>query len=165
MLFGSNRDFNLLVNINRELLKDIVEQEILYYKFSIKDTEVNIYGEGLVKSFLEPLKLNCLITRGDQVVAVDEFGPDLTRDVQFALLRRDLEEINVVPEVGDILNWREDYYVVDNVRENQLFMGRDKSYNLTDYGSQFGTSVSLILETHMTRREQTGITFAQNEEY
>jgi hypothetical protein len=165
MLFGSNRDFNLLVNINRELLKDIVEQEILYYKFSIKDTEVNIYGEGLVKSFLEPLKLNCLITRGDQVVAVDEFGPDLTRDVQFALLRRDLEEINVVPEVGDILNWQEDYYVVDNVRENQLFMGRDKSYNLTDYGSQFGTSVSLILETHMTRREQTGITFAQNEEY
>jgi len=165
MLFGSNRDFNLLVNINRELLKDIVEQEILYYKFSIKDTEVNIYGEGLVKSFLEPLKLNCLITRGDQVVAVDDFGPDLTRDVQFALLRRDLEDVNVVPEVGDILNWQEDYYVVDNVRENQLFMGRDKSYNLTDYGSQFGTSVSLILETHMTRREQTGITFAQNEEY
>jgi|TARA_R110001592_G_scaffold12579_2_gene59640 hypothetical protein len=165
MLFGSNRDFNLLVNINRELLKDIVEQEILYYKFSIKDTEVNIYGEGLIKSFLEPLKLNCLITRGDQVVAVDDFGPDLTRDVQFALLRRDLEDVNVVPEVGDILNWQEDYYVVDNVRENQLFMGRDKSYNLTDYGSQFGTSVSLILETHMTRREQTGITFAQNEEY
>ena len=67
MLFGSNRDFNLLVGINRELLKDIVEQEILYYKFNIEDTEVNIYGEGLTKSFLEPLKLNCLITRGDQV--------------------------------------------------------------------------------------------------
>ena len=30
MLFGSNRDFDLLVQINRELLKDIVEQEILY---------------------------------------------------------------------------------------------------------------------------------------
>ena len=165
MLFGSNRDFNLLVNINRELLKDIVEQEILYYKFSIKDTEVNIYGEGLVKSFLEPLKLNCLITRGDQVVAVDDFGPDLTRDVQFALLRRDLEDVNVVPEVGDILNWQEDYYVVDTIRENQLFLGRDKSYNLSSYGSQFGTSISLILDCHMTRREQTGITFAQNQEY
>ena len=29
MLFGSNRDFDLLVSINRELLKDVVEQEIL----------------------------------------------------------------------------------------------------------------------------------------
>ena len=165
MLFGSNRDFNLLVGINRELLKDIVEQEILYYKFSIKDTEVNIYGEGLQKAFLEPLKLNCLITRGDQVVATDDFGPDLTREASFALLRRDLEDVSVVPEVGHIINWQEDYYIVDTVRENQLFLGRDKSYNLTDYGSRFGTSVSLILDCHQTRREQTGITFAQNEEY
>ena len=39
MLFGSNKDFNLLVGINRELLKDIVEQEILYYKYNIEDTE------------------------------------------------------------------------------------------------------------------------------
>ena len=165
MLFGSNRDFNLLVGINRELLKDIVEQEILYYKFSIKDTEVNIYGEGLVKSFLEPLKLNCLITRGDQVVTSDEFGPDLSREASFAMLRRDLEDVSVVPEVGDILNWQEDYYMVDTIRENQLFLGRDKSYNLSDYGSQFGTSISLILDCHQTRREQTGITFAQNQEY
>ena len=44
MLFGSNRDFDLLVNINRELLKDIVEQEILYHKLSLEDTDVNLYG-------------------------------------------------------------------------------------------------------------------------
>ena len=165
MLFGSNRDFNLLVGINRELLKDIVEQEILYYKFNIEDTEVNIYGEGLTKSFLEPLKLNCLITRGDQVVTTDDFGPDLSREASFALLRRDLEDVSVVPEVGDILNWQEDYYIVDTIRENQLFLGRDKSYNLSSYGSQFGTSISLSWDCHQTRREQTGITFAQNEEY
>ena len=165
MLFGSNRDFNLLVNINRELLKDIVEQEILFYKLSIKDTEVNIYGEGLIKTFLEPLKLNCLITRGDQVITNDEGGPELTREASFALLRRDLEDVSVVPEVGDIVNWQEDYYMVDTVRENQLFIGRDKSYNLTDYGSRFGTSVSLILDCHQTRREQHGLTFATNEEY
>ena len=59
MLFGSNRDFNLLVNINRELLKDIVEQEILLYKLSASNTDTNIYGEALQKTFLEPVKLNC----------------------------------------------------------------------------------------------------------
>ena len=49
MLFGSNRDFDLLVHINRELLQDIVEQEIGYYKLSLDDTElaylINMYGE------------------------------------------------------------------------------------------------------------------------
>jgi len=151
MLFGSDRDFNLLTKINRELLKDIVEQEVLYYKLSLEDTEINIYGESLSKIFYTPTKLNCLITRGDQVVSTDDFGPDLSREASFAFLREDLTDIQVVPEVGDIVLWHEDYYEVDTVRENQLFVGRDNSYNLTDYGSQFGRSISIIVDCHLTR--------------
>tara|TARA_R100000027_G_C2236552_1_gene90731 strand:- start:63 stop:557 length:495 start_codon:yes stop_codon:yes gene_type:complete len=158
MLFGSNRDFDLLVNINRELLKDVVEQEILYYKLSLDDTISNLYGEALNKIYWEPLKLNCLITRGDQVITTDDFGPDLSREASFAFIRKDLEDVQVVPEVGDILMWHEDYYEVDTVRENQLFVGRDKTYNLSQYGSRFGSSLSIIVDCHQTRRERTGIT-------
>ena len=163
MLFGSNRDFNLLVNINRELLKDIVKQEVLYYKISLDDTEANIYGEALTKNYWSPLKLNCLITRGDQVVTSDDFGPDLNREASFAFIRKDLVDVNVVPEVGDIIIWNEDYYEVDTVRENQLFVGRDSSYNLTNYGSQFGSSLSIIVDCHQTRRERTGIMSTSSE--
>jgi hypothetical protein len=159
MIFGSNRDFDLLVGINRELLSDIVEQEILYYKISLDETEANIYGEALDKTYLEPTKLNCLITRGDQILTVDDFGPDLGRDVSFAFLRKDLEDIQTVPEVGDIVVWSEDFYQVDTVKENQLFLGRDKSYNLTDYGKNFGSSISIIVDCHLTRREATGIEY------
>jgi hypothetical protein len=164
MLFGSNRDFDLLVNINRELLKDIVEQEILYYKISLEDTLSNLYGESLNKSYWEPLKLNCLVTRGDQVITSDDFGPDLSREASFAFIRQDLSDVSVVPEVGDILMWHEDYYEVDTVRENQLFVGRDKTYNLNQYGSRFGSSLSIIVDCHQTRRERTGITH-QMEQY
>jgi len=157
MLFGSNRDFDLLVNINRELLKDIVEQEILYYKIALDEININIYGESLEKSYNTPVKLNCLITRGDQVVDMQDFGPDLNREASFAFLRPDLVDVNVVPEVGDILMWHEDYYEVDTVRENQLFYGRDKSYNLTSYGSRFGSSISIIVDCHLTRADRVGI--------
>lgn len=158
MLFGSNRDFNLLVNINRELVKDIIEQEILYYKLSLEDTIANLYGEATEKSFLEPVKLNCLITRGDQIITTDEFGPDLGREASFAFIRQDLVDVNAVPEVGDIVMWHEDYYEVDTVRENQLFIGRDGSYNLTEYGQNFGSSVSIIVDCHLTRADKVGIT-------
>ena len=164
MLFGSNRDFDLLVNINRELLKDVVEQEILYYKVSLEDTISNLYGEALDKTYWSPLLLNCLITRGDQVITSDDFGPDLSREASFAFIRQDLEDVSVVPEVGDILVWHEDYYEVDTVRENQLFVGRDKTYNLNQYGSRFGSSLSIIVDCHQTRRERTGITH-QMEQY
>jgi len=156
MLFGSNRDFDLLVNINRELLKDIVEQEILIYKLSIADTSTNLYGEALEKTYLEPVKLNCLITRGDQVVDINEFGPDLGRNASFALLRRDLEDIQLVPEVGDIVMWHEDYYEVDLVKENQLFYGRNNNYNI-ERASGYGESISLVLDCHLTRADRVGI--------
>jgi len=158
MLFGSVKDFNLYTGIARELIGNVIEQEILYYKFSLDNTQVNIYGEGMEKVFWTPVKLNCLITRGDQVITDDDFGPDLTRESSFAFIRQDLVDVNVVPEVGDILMWHEDFYEVGTVRENQLFLGRDKSYNLADYGSRFGSSVSLILDCHLTRADKLGIT-------
>ena len=157
MLFGSQKDFNVLTRIGRELLKDIVEQEIGYYKLSLDDTQANIYGEATDKVFLDPIKLNCFITRGDQVIDVDEFGPDLNREASFAFIRQDLVDANTVPEVGDIVFWQEDYYEVDTVRENQLFLGRDSSYNLTNYGSKFGSSESIIVDCHLTRAEKVGI--------
>lgn len=157
MLFGSKKDFNLFVKVNRELLKNVIEQEILYYKLSLEDLEVNLYGEALEKIYREAVKLNCLITRGDQVVTVDDLGPDLGREASFAFLRQDLVDMETVPEVGDIIMWHEDYYEVDTVKENQLFLGKDDSYNLTDYGNRFGSSVSIIVDCHLTRVERTGI--------
>ena len=157
MLFGSNRDFDLLVNINRELLHDLVEQEVLYHKLSLEDTEVNLYGESLAKSFWNAVKLNCLITRGDQVIDIDTFAPDLGREASFVMIRKDLEDKSILPEVGDIIQWQNDFYEVDTVRENRLFLGRDNKYNLSSYGSSYGGSLSIILDTHLTRADRVGI--------
>ena len=157
MLFGSNRDFDLLVNINRELLKDIIEQEVLYHKLSLEDLDTNLYGESLQKSYFENIKLNCLITRGDQVIDIQEFGPDLGREASFAFLREDLKDVNIVPEVGDIIQWHRDFYEVDTVRENQLFLGRDSNYNLASYGNGFGSTISIIVDCHLTRADRVGI--------
>ena len=157
MRFGSTRDFELLINMGQELLHDVVEQEILYHKLSLEDTDVNLYGESLQKSFWQAVKLNCLITRGDQVIDIEEFGPDLGREASFAFLRRDLTNVSVLPEVGDIVQWHNDFYEVDTVRENELFLGRDNSYNLTSYGAGFGSSMSIIVDCHLTRADRVGI--------
>lgn len=161
MIFGSKRDYNLFNRINKELLSNVVEQEVVYYKISLEQTSTNLYGESLSKTYWSPVKLNCLITRGDQVISVDEFGPDLGREASFAFLRTDLESTQVVPEVGDVVQWHNDFYEVDTVRENQLFVGRDNSYNLTEYGDRFGKSISIICDTHLTRADRVGIIPAQ----
>ena len=73
------------------------------------------------------------------------------------MIRQDLVDANTVPEVGDVVMWHEDYYEVDTVRENQLFVGRDSGYNLTNYGFKFGSSVSIIVDCHLTRADRVGI--------
>jgi len=158
MLFGSNRDFDLLVNINRELLKDIIEQEVLYHKLSLEDLDVNLYGEALEKTYWNAIKMYCLITRGDQVYDVQEFGIDLGREASFAFIRQDLVDSSLVPEVGDIVQWQNDFYEVDSVRENTLFLGRNKDYNLSGHASGFGSSVSITVDCHLTREDRVGIT-------
>lgn len=157
MIFGSTSDFSLIRRMNRELLQSVVEQEILYYKIDLENTVVNVYGESVKRNYMVPVKMNCLITRGDQVVTVQDFGPDMTRDTSFAFLREDLVDLSTVPEVGDIIFWQEDYYEVDLVRENQLFLGRDEKYNLTEYGQRFGASISIVVDTHITRRDRVGL--------
>lgn len=157
MIFGSQRDFALLVNINRELLSDIVEQEVLYYKISLEQTQANIYGEAPNKAYWSAVKFNCLIDRGDQQTTSDEFGADSVRDIKFAFLRQDLSDASTFPEVGDIIEWNEDYYEVDNTTENQLLLGKDEHYSLTSYGANYGGSLSIICMTHLTRADKVGI--------
>jgi hypothetical protein len=158
MIFGSQRDFALFTGINRELLSDVIEQEILFYKVSLEQTQANIYGEAMEKVFWSPIKYNCLVQRGDQRSAVDDLGVDIVREVKFNLLRQDLLDTNVEPEIGDIVMWLENYYEIDNITENQLFLGKDNAYSLTQYGNNFGASVSLIFECHLTRADKVGIT-------
>jgi len=157
MIFGSQNDFKLFVGINRELLSDIIEQEVLYHKISLEQTTANIYGEAQDKLFWSPIKLNCLIDRGDQQTTVDDFGVDSIRAVSFKFLRQDLLDANTFPEVGDIVQWNEDFYEVDNTTENQLFLGKDENYALTNYGPNFGGTLSIICICHLTRADKVGL--------
>lgn len=157
MIFGSYRDFKLLEQINQELLHDIVEQEVLYYKPSLENSATNIYGESTQKIFYEPVKINCLIERNEMVRQDIGDLPDVGRNTNFLLLRKDLVTLNLVPEMGDVVEWNKDFFEVDLVKEHQLFLGRFKDYQLTEYGKEFGSSLSILLSAHLTRGDRMGI--------
>jgi len=156
-LFGSQRDFKLFAGINRELLSDVMEQEILYYKISLADTQANIYGEALEKTFMAPVKLNCRIESQQGSTDDSEFGSDYSKLVDYYFLREQMVDANVVPEVGDIVMWHENYYEIDTVIENQFFVGRDNNYQLESRNDKFGASIGILCKTHMTRADRVGI--------
>lgn len=156
-LFGSVRDALMQIGVAQEFVGNVVTQQIGYYKIILPQSQPNVYGEALVKDYIGPILLNCLIVRGDFTTVTDSFGPDTRRSVDFRFLKVNLEAANVVPEIGDIIMYNEIYYEVDNTNENQYFLGKDPAYTYSNGLQNFGTSFSIICNTHMTSPERLGI--------
>lgn len=157
-LFGSSRDVATMKLFTREILEDIVSQEIGYYKIQLGDTVVNVYGESAKKYFIGPVLIPCLIVRGDLSVASSDFGPDVDRKNEFRFFKDHLIEANIVPEVGDYIMHNELYYEVDNVNENKFILGKDPDYSYSSATENFGQSYSIILNTHLSSPDKLGIT-------
>ena len=156
-LYGRNKDVLLFQGLNTELLHRIIEQQVGYYKPKLDSTPANIYGEAQNKTWIGPVLIKCLLDRGDQTSLNDDFGVDRNRTLSARFFRKDLTDANVVPEIGDVILWNEDYYEVDNLVENQLVVGKDPSYPYSDTVDDFGSSHSIIVECHYTRPERIGL--------
>jgi len=156
-LFGGSRDVSLFHNLNKELINDIIQTEIAYYKFALEQTKANVYGEAPGKNYYEPLKIACLIDRKDQEWSSDDFGSDVKQTIGFKFLKDELKYINLIPEIGDILLFRNNFYEVDSKIENQLIMGRDKDYAISKETIDHGESFSVLINAHISRVEKLNL--------
>ncbi len=149
-LFGGSRDISLFNTLSKELINDIIQTEVGYYKFVIERTTSNVYGESAGKVYYEPVRIAGLIDRKDQTWTTEDFGPDVTQNIDFKFLKDELITINLIPEVGDILLFRNNFYEVNGRVENQLILGKDPDYAISTGATDFGNSHSIILQTHIS---------------
>ena len=156
-LFGGSRDISLFHSLNKELINDIIQTEIAYYKFALEQTKINVYGEAPGKQYFEPLKIACLIDKQDQDWSVDDFGPNVNQSIGFRFLKNELKDINLVPEIGDLLLFKNNFYEVDTRVENQLILGKDPDYAISTETTEFGKSFSILLNTHISRVEKLNL--------
>ena len=164
-LFGRQRDIDMLVGINRELLNDVIEQQVDFYKPYLPDTKskdtANLYGEASAqKTWHHPVRLNSLVTyEADTPIQDDQFL-DFNRPVTFAFLRDDLTPMNLVMELGDVIEYRNKYFEVDDINEGQFILGKDKNHPKS-VGTDFGRSISIICVTHQTNQGRLQIAKAR----
>ena len=137
-----------------------------YYKINLAQTTTNMYGESNgAKIFYDPVLVNCLIERSAQEWKTDSFGPDVNRNIQLRFLRDDLRgyelslelpgggrgfQYGILPEVGDVVLWQNNYYEIDDVLENQLFVGKDPDFSYsTDNLQKWYTRKSTTSESNI----------------
>jgi hypothetical protein len=159
-LYGSARDASLIRSVNRELINNFIDIEVAFYKLSLDDTKANMYDEADNKVYYSPIRINCLAGKDAKSYVSDEAGYDITRTGQFQFLRDDLKDKNIHIEEGDVLEWDNEFYEIDSVGASQYWTGRNPS---TDIGmvtgdlDDFGYSVAVSVEAHVTRRNRLNI--------
>jgi hypothetical protein len=155
-LFGGSRDISLFRHINKELINNIIQQSVGYYTINLEKTTSNVYGESSNKTYNNPILVNCLIERNAQAWTETEFGTDVTREINVRFLRDILVDINLVPQVGDVVLWQENYYELSGIVENQFVVGKDPVYAYDDT-TDFGSSISIIVTAQYIRPEKLGL--------
>ena len=156
-LFGGSRDISLFNTVSKELINDIIQTEIAYYKLALEQTKINVYGEAPQKNYYEPIKIASLIDRSNQNWTSDEFGPDVNQTINLTFLRKEFIELNLFSDVGDLILFRNNFYEVDSRIENQLAFGKDPDYALSTETTDFGGNFSITLGTHISRVEKLSL--------
>jgi hypothetical protein len=166
-LFGESRDISMFRHINRELMQNIISQQVVYYKYNLTKTKVNMYGEASEgRYFQDPVLLYALVERSAQSNPVDEFGVEFDYPVTFKFLRDDVQDLQLVIEPGDVIMYNEGYWEVDDTNATQFFVGKDPAYPYTDSTgtnpletdlSSFGYNVSTICTAHYVPADRLNI--------
>lgn len=138
--FVTDRDVEFFKNVTKELVDVVIETPVILYKLNIQDSSVNIYGESNRKQYWVGTRLTCLIDRQNQQSTADTQVVDTTQSAAFNFLRQSLQDKQVYPETGDIIEFHGGYYEINNVVENQLVAGQPY-FNYT-----------IRCEAHLTRR-------------
>lgn len=138
--FVSQKDFNLFQHFNREIVTDVVDVDVILYKVALETTAVNLYGEATEKTRYTGVELKSLINYKKNVSTSEAgFGVDIIQNVEFRFVRKLLEEVQVYPEIGDIIQYDDSYYEIDNINDTQYVAGQP--YN----------SMSILCDAHLTR--------------
>ena len=159
-LFSSARDASLVRSVNRELINRYIDTEVAFHKLNLDATNSNLYGESDKKVYYGKIKMSCLVLKETKSAQSDEYGLDYTRTGTFGFLRDDIKAKNIIIENGDVLEWDGEYYEIDSVSASEYFAGRNPSRDLgftTGERGEFGLSISITCEAHVTRRSRLHI--------
>jgi len=188
-LYGEGRDISMFRRVNRELMGNIISQEVIYYKYKVGETKTNMYGEAYEgRTFADPVMLFSLIEVGPQESPVSDLGVDFTWTMTFRFLRDDLlSKLNPInqgsfgtfqqnpdvtygaelhPEVGDVIQYQNGYWEVDNTNATQFTVGKDPDYPYYDANGnnplnpgleKFGWDVEVRCDCHYIPSDRVNI--------
>jgi len=146
--FISDQDFEMFQQYNQELVEEVVEVVVRFYKMDVDRTKSTFRGETSPagKEYSRVVEMNTLVVPEDQQTAEGEKGTfDVDRTAQFGFQRERLKDKDFYPQRGDLIEWDEEFFEIENVVDNELL------------GTKYFYRHSIVCESHRVRTSNTDL--------
>jgi hypothetical protein len=124
-LFITEREFDFISDINRELMRDVSGQRIFVYSISETRTRGSkTYDEAVHKVFDDPIEIEALVDVPQWETQNALFSPDQVAKLAVYIHYRDMVERGVQLKVGDYFSYGTIMYEMVNVNPIKPIFGQ-----------------------------------------
>ena len=105
-LFITPREIDLISDITKEVMKDVIGQKIYYYRVREEYSEIHdVYEESPEKIFDPPIEIDSLIEWDSSKVTTNNFGTEKYQKITVYIQVRDMIDKDIELREGDFLSY------------------------------------------------------------
>jgi len=125
-LFLGEKERDLVKQINDELIKDVIGQQILYFPIDLERSNFHpLYGESLSKTFFPPIQIYVLVVwEGEETITEDGLIDRLSSIIIHFHKRALVEEQNLFVQEGDFVKYGNKFYEIITLSEPKEMFGQ-----------------------------------------
>jgi len=110
-LFITSREIQFINDITKEVVKDVIGQQIIYYPISTMKTQVHpVYEEAIEKIFENPIRLDVLAGQPNWETKWNQFGNEQVNKFELFVQARDLLDKGYNLNEGDFFLYGDQLY-------------------------------------------------------
>jgi hypothetical protein len=112
-LFITPRELDLISDLTKEVIKDVIGQKIYYYSVRSDVTQVHdVYDESLEKVFDPPIELDALVEWSPGEIRTNKFGNEKYHSIEVRMHAQDLLDKELRLKMGDFFSYGSVFFEV-----------------------------------------------------
>jgi len=112
-LFITERELDLISDLTKEVIKDVIGQRVFYYRVREDLTTVHdVYSESQDKVLDPPLEIDALVEWTSPEVNTGQFGSETRGVVTVMIHQRDILDKGIVVREGDYFSYGPTFYEI-----------------------------------------------------
>ena len=115
-LFITPRELDLISDLTKEVIKDVIGQVIFYYPIRTDVTSVHdVYEESTEKIFDAPVEIDALVEWSPGEIKTTKFGNEKFHSIEARVHARDLTDKDLRMKIGDFFSYGAVFFEITQV--------------------------------------------------